>query len=228
MRTCLKKVLIANRGEIAVRIIRALRELNVKSVAIYSTADADAQYVKLADEAICVGGPQPADSYLNMQNIVSAAVLTGAEAIHPGYGFLSENADFAELCETCHITFIGPKFETIALMGNKANARIQMQSGNVPVVPGSNGFLADEADALSVAESVGYPVMLKAAAGGGGKGIRRVTSANELSAAYQAATKEAQLSFGDQRMYLEKNCVARKTHRSSSFCRSSWSCCCLS
>lgn len=199
-----KKVLIANRGEIAVRIIRALRELNVKSVAIYSTADADAQYVKLADEAICVGGPQPADSYLNMQNIVSAAVLTGAEAIHPGYGFLSENADFAELCETCHITFIGPKFETIALMGNKANARIQMQSGNVPVVPGSNGFLADEADALSVAESVGYPVMLKAAAGGGGKGIRRVTSANELSAAYQAATKEAQLSFGDQRMYLEK------------------------
>lgn len=139
-----------------------------------------------------------------MQNIVSAAVLTGAEAIHPGYGFLSENADFAELCETCHITFIGPKFETIALMGNKANARIQMQSGNVPVVPGSNGFLADEADALSVAESVGYPVMLKAAAGGGGKGIRRVTSANELSAAYQAATKEAQLSFGDQRMYLEK------------------------
>lgn len=198
------KVLIANRGEIAVRIIRALRELNVHSVAVYSTADADAQYVKLADEAVCVGGPQPADSYLNMQNIVSAAVLTGAEAIHPGYGFLSENEDFAELCETCHIAFIGPKPETIALMGNKANARIQMQAGNVPVIPGSQGFLKNEPDALRVANEVGYPVMLKAASGGGGKGIRRVANDHEMSEAYQAATKEAQLSFGDQRMYLEK------------------------
>lgn len=198
------KVLIANRGEIAVRIIRALRELNVQSVAIYSTADADAQYVKLADEAVCVGGPQPADSYLNMQNIVSAAVLTGAEAIHPGYGFLSENEEFAELCETCQITFIGPKPETISLMGNKANARSQMQAGNVPVIPGSTGFLKDEADAVKVADEVGYPVMLKAASGGGGKGIRRVQNEGEMRTAYQSATKEAQLSFGDQRMYLEK------------------------
>lgn len=199
-----KKVLIANRGEIAVRIIRALRELEIQSVAVYSTTDADALFVKLADEAVCVGGPQPADSYLNMQNIVSAAVLTGAQAIHPGYGFLSENADFAELCESCQIKFIGPKPETITLMGNKANARIQMQAGHVPVVPGSEGFLRDESDAVNVAEKVGYPVMLKAASGGGGKGIRRVDSPNELAAAYQAATKEAQLSFGDQRMYLEK------------------------
>ncbi|GAX01162.1 acetyl-CoA carboxylase biotin carboxylase subunit [Secundilactobacillus silagei] len=199
-----KKVLIANRGEIAVRIIRALRELNIQSVAIYSTADADAQYVKLADEAICVGGPQPADSYLNMQNIVSAAVLTGAEAIHPGYGFLSENAEFAELCESCQITFIGPKPQTISLMGNKANARIQMQAGKVPVIPGSTGFLKDETDAVKVAGEVGYPVMLKAASGGGGKGIRQVANEHEMRAAYQSATKEAQLSFGDQRMYLEK------------------------
>ncbi|MTV81075.1 acetyl-CoA carboxylase biotin carboxylase subunit [Secundilactobacillus folii] len=198
------KVLIANRGEIAVRIIRALRELGIKSVAIYSTADADAQYVKLADEAVCVGGPQPADSYLNMQNIVSAAVLTGAEAIHPGYGFLSENEDFAELCETCHITFIGPKPETIALMGNKANARVQMQAGDIPVIPGSTGFLKDEADAVKVAKQVGYPVMLKAASGGGGKGIRRVESEDDMSAAYRDATSEAKISFGDQRMYLEK------------------------
>ncbi|GAX02727.1 acetyl-CoA carboxylase, biotin carboxylase subunit [Secundilactobacillus pentosiphilus] len=199
-----KKVLIANRGEIAVRIIRALRELNVSSVAVYSTADADAQYVNLADEAVCIGGPQPADSYLNMQNIVSAAVLTGAEAIHPGYGFLSENEEFAELCETCHITFIGPKPATISLMGNKANARAQMQAGNVPVIPGSTGFLKDEADAVKVASEVGYPVMLKAASGGGGKGIRRVKNEGEMREAYQSATKEAQLSFGDQRMYLEK------------------------
>ncbi len=186
------------------RIIRALRELNVSSVAVYSTADADAQYVNLADEAVCIGGPQPADSYLNMQNIVSAAVLTGAEAIHPGYGFLSENEEFAELCETCHITFIGPKPDTISLMGNKANARIQMQAGNIPVIPGSTGFLKDEADAVKVANEVGYPVMLKAASGGGGKGIRRVKNESEMREAYQSATKEAQLSFGDQRMYLEK------------------------
>lgn len=199
-----EKVLIANRGEVAVRIIRALRELGIQSVAVYSTADADAQYVKLADEAVCVGGPQPADSYLNMQNIVSAAVLTGAQAIHPGYGFLSENSDFAELCETCQITFIGPKPATIALMGNKANARSQMQAADVPVIPGSTGFLKDEADALAVANQVGYPVMLKAAAGGGGKGIRRVEAPDELSLAYRDATQEAELSFGDSRMYLEK------------------------
>lgn len=199
-----RKVLIANRGEVAVRIIRALRELGIQSVAVYSTADADAQHVKLADEAVCVGGPQPADSYLNMQNIVSAAILTGAEAIHPGYGFLSENEEFAELCETCQIAFIGPKPETIQLMGNKANARIQMQANDVPVIPGSTGFLKDVDDALATAEKVGYPVMLKAASGGGGKGIRKVLTPDQLKPAYDEATKEAQLSFGDSRMYLEK------------------------
>lgn len=199
-----RKVLIANRGEVAVRIIRALRELGIQSVAVYSTADAEAQHVKLADEAVCVGGPQPADSYLNMQNIVSVAILTGAEAIHPGYGFLSENEEFAELCETCQIAFIGPKPETIQLMGNKANARIQMQANDVPVIPGSTGFLKDADDALATAEKVGYPVMLKAASGGGGKGIRKVLTPDQLRPAYAEATKEAQLSFGDSRMYLEK------------------------
>lgn len=156
-----RKVLIANRGEVAVRIIRALRELGIQSVAVYSTADADVQHVKLADEAVCVGGPQPADSYLNMQNIVSAAILTGAEAIHPGYGFLSENEEFAELCETCQIAFIGPKPETIQLMGNKANARIQMQANDVPVIPGSTGFLKDVDDAWQQLKKLVIPLCSK-------------------------------------------------------------------
>ena len=199
-----KKVLVANRGEIAVRIIRSLKEMGIKTVAIYSVADQHSLHVQLADEAVCVGGNRPQDSYLNMKNILAAAVGTGAEAIHPGFGFLSENSEFVEMCEACGITFIGPHSETIELMGNKANARVRMQQSAVPVIPGSEGFIADADGALKVAAKVGYPVMLKAAAGGGGKGIRRVDHEEDLVAAFNNAQREAQSAFGDGRMYLEK------------------------
>lgn len=198
------KVLVANRGEIAVRIIRSLKELGIKSVAIYSTADRESLHVQLADEAVCVGTARPQDSYLNMQNILAAAIGTGAEAIHPGFGFLSENSRFVEMCEACGVTFIGPKSQTIDLMGNKANARMQMQANDVPVIPGSEGFIADVQEAQTVAQKVGFPVLLKAAAGGGGKGIRRVNNAQELGQAFEEARREAQNAFGDNRMYLEK------------------------
>ena len=165
------KVLVANRGEIAVRIIRSLRELGIKSVAIYSTADRDSLHVQLADEAVCVGGSRPQDSYLNMQNILAAAIGTGAQAIHPGFGFLSENAAFAEMCEACGIVFIGPKALTIDLMGNKEPAREQMKKSGIPVIPGSDGYLSNVESAKQAAAVIGYPVLLKAAAGGGGKGI---------------------------------------------------------
>ncbi len=198
------KVLVANRGEIAVRIIRSLKELGIKSVAIYSTEDRESLHVQLADQAVCVGLAKPKDSYLNMKNILAAAVLTGAEAIHPGFGFLSENSRFVELCEACGLVFIGPRFETIELMGNKANARIQMQKHDIPVIPGSTGFLEDVAEAKQVAKEVGYPVLLKAAAGGGGKGIRRVDTEKELANSFNEAKREAQMAFGDARMYLEK------------------------
>lgn len=199
-----KKVLVANRGEIAVRIIRSLKEMGIKTVAIYSVADQHSLHVQLADEAVCVGGNRPQDSYLNMKNILAAAVGTGAEAIHPGFGFLSENSEFVEMCEACGITFIGPHSETIELMGNKANARVRMQQSAVPVIPGSEGFIANADEALKVAAKVGYPVMLKAAAGGGGKGIRRVDHEEDLVAAFNNAQREAQSAFGDGRMYLEK------------------------
>ncbi len=198
------KVLVANRGEIAVRIIRSLKELGIKSVAIYSTEDRESLHVQLADQAVCVGSAKPKDSYLNMKNILAAAVLTGAEAIHPGFGFLSENSRFVELCEACGLVFIGPRFETIELMGNKANARIQMQKHDIPVIPGSTGFLEDVAEAKQVAKEVGYPVLLKAAAGGGGKVIRRVDTEKELANSFNEAKREAQMAFGDARMYLEK------------------------
>ena len=198
------KVLVANRGEIAVRIIRSLKELGSKSVAIYSTEDRESLHVQLADQAVCVGSAKPKDSYLNMKNILAAAVLTGAEAIHPGFGFLSENSRFVELCEACGLVFIGPRSETIELMGNKANARIQMQKHDIPVIPGSTGFLEDVAEAKQVAKEVGYPILLKAAAGGGGKGIRRVDTEEELANSFNEAKREAQMAFGDARMYLEK------------------------
>ncbi len=198
------KVLVANRGEIAVRIIRSLKELGIQSVAIYSVADRESLHVQLADEAVCVGTARPQDSYLNMKNILAAAVGTGAQAIHPGFGFLSENSRFVEMCEDCGIAFIGPRSETIDLMGNKANARVQMQKSGVPVIPGSNGFLKNESEAKEVATKVGFPVLLKAAAGGGGKGIRRVDNESQLSSAFQEASREAQSAFGDGRMYLEK------------------------
>ena len=198
------KVLVANRGEIAVRIIRSLKELGIKSVAIYSTVDRESLHVQLADEAVCVGTARPQDSYLNMKNILAAAIGTGAEAIHPGFGFLSENSQFVEMCEAVGISFIGPNSEIIDLMGNKANAREQMQKSGVPVIPGSEGFIETVEEAKKVANKVGYPVLLKAAAGGGGKGIRKVNDDNELTSLFEEAKREAQVSFGDKRMYLEK------------------------
>ena len=200
----IKKVLIANRGEIAVRIIRACREMGIETVAVYSEADKEALHTQLADEAICIGPAPSSESYLNMEQIISATIVSGADAIHPGFGFLSENSRFVEMCESCGITFIGPKSETISLMGNKANARIQMQQSGVPVIPGSEGFIDNVEEARKIAEKVGYPVLLKAAAGGGGKGIRRVNNEEELTNAYEEARREALSAFGDSRMYLEK------------------------
>lgn len=200
----LNKVLVANRGEIAVRIIRACMEMGIQTVAIYSTADKDALHVKLADEAVCVGKPLPKDSYLNIENIITAAVLTGADAIHPGFGFLSENAKFARICRECHIKFIGPTPEMIEMMGDKARAREMMIEAGVPVVPGSDGIIEDLHFAKQLALEIGYPVILKATAGGGGRGMRIVWKEDELEKAYHTASSEAKTAFGDGSMYMEK------------------------
>ncbi|MRG90123.1 acetyl-CoA carboxylase biotin carboxylase subunit (plasmid) [Limosilactobacillus reuteri] len=198
------KVLVANRGEIAVRIIRTLHELGIKAVAIYSIVDQESLHVQLADEAVCVGGARPQDSYLNTTNILTAAIGTGAQAIHPGFGFLSENAEFARMCEKCGIVFIGPRAATIDLMGNKENARETMQKRGIPVIPGSNSYITNSYDAKRVADKIGYPILIKAAAGGGGKGIRRVVSPEQMKQEFNNAQREARISFGDDRMYLEK------------------------
>ncbi len=199
-----QKVLIANRGEIAVRIIRACNEMGISTVAVYSKADKDALHVKLADEAICIGNALPKESYLNIENIISAAVCIGAEAIHPGFGFLSENARFADICKQCNLKFIGPTSEMIKLMGDKAKAREKMIEAGVPVVPGSKGTLEDICEAKELAEAIGYPIMLKAAAGGGGRGMRIVYKKSELEAAFFTASTEAKGAFGDGSMYMEK------------------------
>lgn len=199
-----KKILIANRGEIAVRVIRACREMGIETVAVYSDIDKDAIHTQLADEAVCIGGSKPKDSYLNMQNILSATVLTGAEAIHPGFGFLSENSKFAQMCSECNITFIGPDAETIDMMGNKSRAREIMIESGVPVIPGSKGAVENEEEAMKVANEMGYPVMIKASAGGGGRGIRIVKNEEEFSKAFQTAKTEAKVAFGDDTMYVEK------------------------
>lgn len=198
------KVLIANRGEIAVRIIRGCKELGIKTVAVYSEADKEALHVEMADEAICIGPAKATDSYLNMHNVLSAAIVSGAEAIHPGFGFLAENSMFSEMCEECQIKFIGPKSETIDAMGNKINARKLMIEANVPVIPGSDGEVSTMKEAKEIADSIGYPVMLKAAAGGGGKGIRKVLKEDELEAQFQSAQQEALAAFGNGQMYIEK------------------------
>ncbi|WP_179394028.1 acetyl-CoA carboxylase biotin carboxylase subunit [Lacticaseibacillus absianus] len=198
-----QKVLVANRGEIAVRLIQTLKERGITSVAVYSQADRDALHVKLADAAVCIGPAKASASYLNMQNIVSAAVLTGADAIHPGFGFLAENADFADLCARAHVAFIGPRPETIRQLGDKAVARRTVAALGVPVIPGS-AELTSLGDAQAAAATLGYPVMLKAAAGGGGKGIRLIDSEATLISTFGAAQAEAQASFGDPAMYLEK------------------------
>ena len=203
----ISKVLVANRGEIAVRIIRACREMNIETVAIYSTADKDSLHVKLADEAVCIGKPLPRDSYLNIESIITAAVLTGADAIHPGFGFLSENAKFARICRECNIKFIGPTPEMIELMGDKARARQMMIEADVPVVPGSEGTIDTAQDARVLAKCIGYPVILKAVAGGGGRGMRIVWNESEIEMAFNTARNEALSAFGDGRMYLEKYIV---------------------
>ncbi len=200
----IEKILVANRGEIAVRIIRACKEMGIETVAVYSTADEEALHVELADEAVCIGSPLPKNSYLNIENIISAAVLTGCDALHPGFGFLSENAQFADICEKCGITFIGPSSKMIELMGDKAKAREMMIGAGVPVVPGSEGKVEDANEAYDIAESMGYPVILKASAGGGGRGMRVVYKAEDLMEAYQTASSEALNAFGDGSMYVEK------------------------
>ena len=200
----LKKILIANRGEIAVRIIRACREMGISTVAVYSEADKEALHTQLADEAVCIGPAMPKDSYLNIANILSACVLTGADAIHPGFGFLSENSKFAKMCRQCNIKFIGPDYETIDLIGNKAMARKIMKASDVPVVPGFEGEIEDENQALEIAEGIGYPIMIKAAAGGGGKGIRVAFNEEEFLMGFKTAKAEAKACFGDDTLYLEK------------------------
>jgi acetyl-CoA carboxylase biotin carboxylase subunit len=198
------KILIANRGEIAVRIIRACKEMGIETVAVYSEADREALHVLMADEAVCIGPYKSKDSYLNMQNIISATVLTGATAIHPGFGFLAENSSFARMCEDCNIAFIGPSADTIELLGSKAKARETMQKSGIPVVPGSEGEIKSIKDAKALADKIGYPVMIKACAGGGGKGMRAVYSACDLENAVISAKNEAKAAFGDDQVYMEK------------------------
>ncbi|AMY04704.1 acetyl-CoA carboxylase biotin carboxylase subunit [Staphylococcus condimenti] len=200
----MKKVLIANRGEIAVRIIRACKDLGLHTVAIYSEGDKDALHTQMADEAYCVGPTQSKDSYLNIPNILSIATSTGCDAVHPGYGFLSENGDFAELCEACQLKFIGPSYESIQKMGIKDVAKEEMISANVPVVPGSDGLVESIEDAKKTAEEIGYPVIIKATAGGGGKGIRVARDEKELENGYKMTQQEAETAFGNGGLYLEK------------------------
>lgn len=200
----IKKVLIANRGEIAVRIIRACRELGIATVAVYSTGDANALHAKIADEAVCIGPASSAESYLNMRSIIAACEITGADAVHPGFGFLSENAHFARTCEKCGITFIGPKPESIEMLGDKAQAKETMKNAGVPVILGSDGAVKDMESAISLAEEIGYPVMVKASAGGGGRGIRIVRDESELESQITAAKTEAMACFGNDEIYIEK------------------------
>jgi acetyl-CoA carboxylase biotin carboxylase subunit len=199
-----RKILIANRGEIALRIIDACKELGIATVAVYSEADRNALHVRFADEAVCIGPPRSSESYLNIPQVISAAEITNVEAIHPGYGFLSENSNFAEVCEASHITFIGPSPELLRMMGEKDQARREMAAAGLPIVPGSQGIVPDEATAVSEAARIKYPVILKASAGGGGRGMRVVRSEVELAPAFATARNEAQQAFGVPDVYLEK------------------------
>lgn len=198
------KILIANRGEIALRILRAARELGIQTVAVHSTADQDAMHVRLADESVCIGPPPAAQSYLNIPEILAACEITGAEAVHPGYGFLSENARFAEILEAHNLTFIGPKSEHIRVMGDKIAAKETVKKLGIPVVPGSDGGVTDFAEAAKIAEDIGYPVLVKASAGGGGRGMKLAKTASDLQSALQGARSEAKSAFGDDTVYLEK------------------------
>jgi len=203
----MKKVLIANRGEIAVRIIRACHDLGIATVAVYSKADAEALHVLLADEAICIGDGPSSKSYLKVSNILSACEVTGADAIHPGYGFLAENAKFASICESCSLNFIGPSFEAIAKLGNKSQAKAIAKKAKCPVIPGSNGVINDVAEALKEAKKIGFPLFIKASAGGGGKGIRIAKSEDDFIKKFIAAQTEAEASFNNSDIYLEKMIV---------------------
>ena len=198
------KILIANRGEIALRIIRAAREMGIATVAVHSTADAEAAHVRFADESVCIGPPPAAQSYLNVPALMSAAEVTGADAVHPGYGFLSENAEFAEVCISCGLTWIGPPPDVIKLMGNKVRAREAMAKAGLPLLPGSPGPLSSVAEAESLAQEIGFPVILKASAGGGGRGMKIVWEIEQLGRAFQTASAEAMASFGSGEMYLER------------------------
>ena len=199
----IEKILIANRGEIAVRIIRACREMGIETVAVYSEADRDALHTQLADEAICIGPAPSSESYLSMERIISATLVSGADAIHPGFGFLSENSQFAKMCEQCHIIFIGPDSEVMRRMGNKSEARNTMIAAGVPVTPGSTQPIYQAADGVEIAEKIGYPVIIKAALGGGGKGMRVASAPEEFEISFRTAQKEAQMAFGDDTMYIE-------------------------
>jgi len=199
-----RKVLIANRGEIALRVICACKELGVRTVAVYSEADRNSLHVRFADEAICIGPPRSAESYLNVPAVISAAEIADVDAIHPGYGLLSENANFAEVCRASNIKFIGPPPEVTRLMGEKEKARMAMKKAKVPILPGSEGVIQSEGEALEWAKSVGYPVILKASAGGGGRGMRVIRSKDELPALFQAAQTEAANAFGNGDLYMEK------------------------
>lgn len=205
-----KKVLIANRGEIAVRVIRACRELGLKTVAVFSTADRTALHAQIADEAVCIGGPATKDSYLNEKSIIAACEITGADAVHPGFGFLSENAAFARNCRKCGITFIGPSPESIEMLGDKAAAKTAMKNAGVPVIPGSDGAVASMDEAKKLAEEIGFPLMVKASAGGGGRGIRLVERMEDLVPSIEEAKQEAQNYFGDDSIYMEKFIVNPK------------------
>lgn len=205
-----KKVLIANRGEIAVRVIRACRELGIRTVAVFSTADRNTLHAKIADEAVCIGGPATKDSYLNEKAIIAACEITGADAVHPGFGFLSESAAFARNCEKCGITFIGPSPESIEMLGDKAAAKISMKKAGVPVIPGSDGVVKSMEEAKKLAEEIGFPLMVKASAGGGGRGIRLVNRIEELEEMITAAKQEALNYFGDDSIYMEKFIVNPK------------------
>jgi acetyl-CoA carboxylase biotin carboxylase subunit len=199
-----KKILIANRGEIALRVIYACREMGIKTVAVYSEADENSLHVRFADEDVCIGPARAADSYLSVPAVISAAEVTGADAIHPGYGFLSESAYLAEVCEACHIKFIGPSPQVIRLMGDKARARRVMKKAGVPVMPGSEGIVENEEKAQKIAKEIGYPVLIKAAAGGGGRGMRIVREPSDLSHAFRTAQRESEVAFGVRDVYIEK------------------------
>src|SRR5580692_3370924 len=200
----IQKILIANRGEIALRIVRACRELGIKTLAVYSEADVQSLHVQLADEAICIGGPKSSDSYLRADRIISAAEIADVDAIHPGYGFLSENAKFAEQCESCNIKFIGPKSKTIKMMGDKAVAKETVRKAHVPTVPGSDGPVDSEGEAVKVARKIGYPVIIKAVAGGGGRGMRIAHNDVSFAKEYHVARNEAEKAFGNGQVYIEK------------------------